>query len=65
MGYDVAFWKQSGKIALTPREACDALSKGESITGVETLPLADIFQDLKAVYPGIYKEKKPKEITFG
>jgi len=52
MGYDLNFWKYKEGVYLDNQEVYEALSNGEHVEGLESLPVQQILKDIETAFKG-------------
>lgn len=57
MSYDINFWKQSQPLEMPPSEIYGTLCNGDTVEGLEALPIDTIYERIRAAFPSF----DPKE----
>lgn len=59
MSYDLGFWKQSPALTIEPQSVYERLSEGESVEGLDELPIEKIMTRIGEVFSDGWEKLDP------
>ena len=64
MSYDISFWKVAGDNKAEPKKIYKALCRGKPVASLETLPVAQVLEQLKLTFPTFVATSTIRQIDF-